>query len=108
KSGSEVVSVNVIGEVKDKTVLMFDDMISTAGTICAAARLVMERGARDVIAAATHAVMVGLAMERLRDSPIRRLIVSDTIPCGPRCEKIADKLTVLSVAELLGSAIHRI
>jgi ribose-phosphate pyrophosphokinase len=108
KSGSEVVSANIIGDVRDKTVLMFDDMISTAGTICAAAKLVMDQGARDVLAAATHPVLVGLAMERLRDSPIRRVIVTDTIPCGPRCDKIADKLIVLSVAELLGSAIHRI
>lgn len=108
KSGSEVVSANLIGEVKGKTVLMFDDMISTAGTICSAAKLVMEHGARDVVACATHPVLVGLAMERLQDAPISRIIVTDTIPCGPRCSKIADKLTVLSVAPLLGEAIHRI
>jgi ribose-phosphate pyrophosphokinase len=108
KSGSEVVSANLIGEVKNKTVLMFDDMISTAGTICSAAKLVMEHGAKDVIAIATHPVLVGLALERLQEAPISRIIVSDTIPCGQRCAKIADKLTVLSVAGLLGEAIHRI
>ncbi|MBI1375454.1 MAG: ribose-phosphate diphosphokinase [Phycisphaera sp.] len=108
KSGSEVESVNIIGDVKDKTVLMFDDMISTAGTICNAAKLVMANGARDVIAAATHPVLVGLAMERLQEAPISQVIVSDTIPCGARCEKIQDKLKVLSVAPLIGEAIHRI
>jgi ribose-phosphate pyrophosphokinase len=108
KSGSEVVSANIIGDVKGKTVLMFDDMITTAGTICNAARLVMQQGARDVLAAATHPVLVGLAIERLQESAIRRVIVSDTIPCEQRCRKIEDKLTVLSVAGLLGKAIHRI
>ncbi len=108
KSGSEVVSKNIIGDVKDKTVLMFDDMISTAGTICEAARLVAEHGAVRSIACATHPVLVGLAMERLQDAPISQIIVTDTIPCGPRCEKIASKLTTLSVAGLVGQAIHRI
>ena len=112
KSGTEVESSTIIGDVKGKTVLMFDDMISTAGTICEAARLVMANGAKDVIAAATHPVLVGLAMERLADAPISRIVVSDTIPCsgdpGGRAEKIKDKLVTLSVAELLGSAITRI
>jgi ribose-phosphate pyrophosphokinase len=108
KSGSEVVSAHIIGDVKDRTVVMFDDMITTAGTICAAARLVMDHGAKDVIAAATHPVLVGLAMERLAESPISKLVVADTIPCGPRCKPIEDKLVELSVAPLLGEAIHRI
>ena len=108
KSGTEVVSANIIGDVKDKTVLMFDDMVSTAGTICNAARLAMEHGARDVIAAATHPVLVGLAMERLAEAPISRLVVTDTIPCGPRCKPIEHKMVELSVAELLGEAILRI
>jgi ribose-phosphate pyrophosphokinase len=108
KSGSEVASVNIVGDVRGKTVLMLDDMITTAGTLCGAANLVMEYGAKEVLAAATHPVLVGLAMERLYESPIRRIAVTDTIPCGPRCEKIASKLAVLSVASLLGEAIHRI
>ncbi len=108
KSGSEVTSANLIGDVKDRTVLMVDDMISTAGTMCAAAELVMEKGARDVIAACTHPVLVGLAMERLRAAPISKVIVTDTIPCGNRCAPIEDKLVELSVANLLGEAIHRI
>lgn len=108
KSGTEVVSATIIGDVKDKTVLMVDDLISTGGTICEAAKLVKAHGARDVIAACTHPVLVGLAMERLAEAPISRLIVTDTIPCGPRCRPLEHKLVELSVAELLGEAIYRI
>ncbi len=108
KSGTEVVSANIIGDVANKTILMVDDMISTAGTICEAAKLVKDKGANDVIAACTHPVMVGLAMERLSESPISRIVVTDTIPGGPRCSPIQEKLVELSVAELLGEAIHRI
>ena len=107
-SGSEVVSAHIIGEVEGKTVLMVDDMITTAGTMCAAAKLAMAHGAEQVIAACTHPVLVGLAMERLAESPISRIVVTDTIPGGPRCQPLEDKLVILSVAELLGEAIHRI
>jgi len=105
---TEVTTGNLIGTVEGKTVLMFDDMISTAGTVCEAARLVVERGAKAVIAAATHPVLVGMAMQRLADSPISRIVVTDTIPIGPRCEPIRSKLVELSVDRLLGDAIHRI
>jgi len=107
KSGSDVTSETIIGEVEGKTVLMVDDMISTAGTMCSAANLVMSRGAKEVIAACTHPVLVGLAMERLAEAPISRIVVTDTIPCGPRCTPIEDKLVSLSVAGLLGEAIKR-
>jgi len=108
KSGETVEVKNLIGEVEGCTVLMFDDLISTAGTICEAAKLVMERGATDVIAAATHGVFVGMAQERIMESPISKVIVTDTISCANRCEPIKDKLVELSVAKLLGEAIHRI
>ncbi len=108
KSGTEVVSANIIGDVKDKTVLMIDDMISTGGTMCEAAKMVKAHGARDVIAACTHPVLVGLAMERLGEAPISKVIVTDTIPGGPRYRPIENKLVELSVAELIGEAIHRI
>jgi len=107
-SGSEVKSANLVGDVRGRSVLMIDDMISTAGTICSAARVVMDRGASQVIAAATHAVFVGLAMERLAESPIRSVVVTNTIPSDGRCAPIADKLVELSVGPLLGDAIHRI
>ena len=107
-SGEEVKSSNLVGDVNNKTVLMIDDMISTAGTICEAARVVMDQGARQVIAAATHPVLVGLAMERLAESPISRVVVTNTIPSDGRYEPIADKLVELSIGPLLGDAIHRI
>lgn len=108
ESGMKVETKNLIGSVEGKTVLMFDDMISTAGTVCEAAKMVMEFGATRVISAATHAVLVGLAMERLCESPISQIVVTDTIPNGQRTAAIAHKLTKLTVAKLLGEAVHRI
>ena len=107
-SGTEVKSANIIGEVEDSTVVMIDDMISTGGTVCEAAKLVMRNGAKRVIAGCTHPVLVGLAMERLKEAPIEKVVVTDTIPCGSRCEPLSTKLVELSVADLLGEAICRI
>jgi len=108
KSGTEVKSAHIIGEVKDSTVVMIDDMISTGGTICEAAKLVMQYGAKNVVAACTHPVLVGLALERLAESPISTVLVTDTIPTSPRCKPLGSKLVELSIAELLGNAISRI
>jgi len=108
KSGSEVKSANIIGHVKGRTALLVDDMISTAGTICEAARKLMDEGATDVIAAATHGVFVGLALERLAEAPISRIVVTDTIPTENRCRPIEEKLTELTVAPLLGNAMYRV
>lgn len=108
ESGMKVHAKTLIGEVAGRTVLMFDDMISTAGTVCEAAKMVVERGAKDVIVAATHAVLVGLAMERLNEAPISRVVVTDSIPNGDRTKAIAQKIVQLSVAKLLGEAVHRI
>lgn len=107
-SGRSVSAVNLIGEVKDRTVLMFDDMISTAGTICEAARFVMDRGASRVIVSATHAVLVGSAIQRLCEAPIERVVLTDSIPLGDRAGAIEHKLVELSVTPLIGEAIHRI
>lgn len=107
-SGEQVASTTLIGDVRGRTVLMFDDMISTAGTVCEAARLVKDYGATDVIATCTHAVMVGMAIQRLHDAPISRVVITDTISDGERFRAIEDKLTVLSVAPLLAQAVHRI
>jgi len=98
----------MVGEVQDKTVLMVDDMISTAGTITEAARIVMDRGAKRVLAAATHGVLVGLAVERLASARIDRIILTDSIPLDDRCKPIAGKLIEQSVAPLMGEAIRRI
>lgn len=98
--------MNVIGDVKDKTCILYDDMIDTAGTIGKAADALKERGAKSVLCCATHGVLSGPAIERLRDSILDEVIISNSIRLGP--EKQLDKITVLSVAELVGEAIRRI
>ncbi len=99
--------MNIIGDVKDKKALIIDDMIDTAGTICKAASALMEKGAKEVYAIATHPVLSGKAVERVANSPLKALIVSDTIPLGEDAKHL-DKIKVLSVGELLGDAIRRI
>ena len=109
RSGAtDVKARNVIGDVKGRTVLMFDDMITTGGTVLEAARVARERGATAVYAACTHAVFAGLAIERLASPDITGLVVTDTIPGDHRLEPLKAKLTVLSVARMLGEAVHRI
>lgn len=98
--------MNIIGKVKGKTIVMTDDIIDTAGTITLGAQVLMELGAKEVYACATHPVLSGPALERLQNSSIKEIIVTNTIPLPP--EKKLDKMTVLSVAPLLGEAIIRI
>jgi ribose-phosphate pyrophosphokinase len=100
-------AMNVIGDVKDKVAIVLDDMIDTAGTICAAGQVLMEKGAKEVMACATHAVLSGPALERLCDSPFSQVIITNTIPCADKAAK-CPKLKVLSVAGLLGKAVHNI
>jgi len=107
-SGSEVQVGNLIGTVEGKTVLMFDDMISTAGTVCSATDLVMEHGAADVMVACTHGVLVGDALKRINDSAITRVVMTDTIPAGDRLKPIREKLIQLSVGPMISEAIRRI
>ena len=107
-TGDTIKVGNLIGDVNGKIVLMFDDMISTGGTVVEAAKLVMDEGASDVVCAATHAVLAGPAMQKLADSPISKVVVTDTIPEGGRCAQIESKLKILSVGEMLGQAIKRI
>jgi ribose-phosphate pyrophosphokinase len=85
---------------------MFDDMISTAGSICSAADVVHKHGAKAIYAAATHGLLVGPAIERLKAAPFAGIIMTDSIPLPP--EKTLPNITVLSVASLLGQAIKRI
>jgi ribose-phosphate pyrophosphokinase len=107
-TGAEVAMGHLIGNVKGKTVLMFDDMISTAGTVCEAAKLAKEHGARDIIAAATHGLFVGSAVEKLLASPISRIVTTNSVPLHPRAVGLAGKLAQLCVGPLLGEAILRI
>ena len=94
------------GPVEGKVALLFDDMISTAGSICGAARLVHDAGAREIHIAATHGVMCGPAIEKLRDAPINSIVVTDSIPVPE--EKQLPNLVQLTVAPLLAEAIKRI
>ncbi|NLK51972.1 MAG: ribose-phosphate pyrophosphokinase [Syntrophomonadaceae bacterium] len=98
--------MHLIGEVKNKTVIMIDDLIDTAGTITLGAQVMMDRGAKEVYACATHALFSGPAVERLDKAPIKEVVITNTIPL-PK-EKELDKIRVLSVAPLLGEAIIRI
>ncbi|MDW7981198.1 MAG: ribose-phosphate pyrophosphokinase [Thermomicrobium sp.] len=98
--------LNLIGSVDDAQVILIDDEIDTAGSITQAAELCIARGAREVYAACTHPVLSGPAIERLALSPIREIVVTDTIPLPPH--KRLEKITVLSVAPLLGESIQRI
>jgi ribose-phosphate pyrophosphokinase len=99
--------MHVIGDVKDKDAILLDDMIDTAGTITQAASALKENGAKRVIASCTHAVLSGPALERINDSALEEVITTNTIPMDSKREECT-KLTVLSIASLLGEAIKRI
>ncbi len=99
--------MHVIGDVNGKNAIVFDDMIDTAGTITQAAAAIKENGARRVITACAHAVLSGPALERINESALEDVIVTNTIPMNEKQNK-CKKLTVLSVAPLLAEAIKRI
>lgn len=98
--------MNIIGDIKDKNVLIIDDIIDTAGTLCNAANALKERGAKSVRACATHGILSGPAVERIRDSVIEELVLLDTIPLT--AEKTLDKIQVETVAPIFAQAIQRI
>ncbi len=99
--------MNIIGEVEGKNVILVDDMIDTAGTLCNAAAALVERGgAKDVYACATHGVLSGPAIERIQNSVIKEVVLLDTVPLGP--EKQIDKITALPVGSVFAEAIERI
>jgi ribose-phosphate pyrophosphokinase len=108
QGATEVHARNVIGDVKGRNVIMFDDMVTTGGTVTEAARVARERGATGVFVACTHPVMAGMAVERLAGPDITGIVVTDTIPVDGRLAALQGKLTVLSVAPMLGEAVHRI
>jgi ribose-phosphate pyrophosphokinase len=108
RSGPNVSEVmHLIGDVKGKDAIIVDDMVDTAGTLVQAARAVMDAGARSVVASATHGVLSGPAIQRIEDSPLTEVLLTDTIPlseAGRSCKKIK----VFSIARLLGEAVKRI
>ena len=102
---NEAIASHVIGEVSGKHCVIFDDIIDTAGTICEAARVLKEKGAKDIYVCAAHPVFSGPALQRLDEAPIKEVIVSNSIPLGSNAP---EKIKQLSVAPLLGEAISRI
>jgi len=98
--------MNIIGDIKDKNLLIIDDIIDTAGTLCNAANALKERGAKSVRACATHGILSGPAVERIQASALEELILLDTIPLPE--EKKLDKIKVESVAPIFAQAIQRI
>jgi ribose-phosphate pyrophosphokinase len=108
KNSSETHAAHIIGDVEGRNVLMVDDMITTGGTVSEACRILRDNGVHEIYIVATHAVLAPPALERLAAAQFTRLAVTDTIPIGDRCQTIQDRLSVLSVAELLGEAIRRI
>jgi ribose-phosphate pyrophosphokinase len=106
-SATKTEAANLIGSpLEGKVAVIFDDMISTAGSVVNAANVARKNGARDVYACATHGVLCGLAIERLRGAPIKQVVVTDSIPLPP--SKQLPNIKVLSVSRLLADAIKRI
>lgn len=99
-------AANVIGDIQGKTAIIIDDIIDTAGSMCEAVRVLIDRGAKEVYACCSHAVLSPPATERLAASPVKEVVVTNSIPLPP--EKQLDKIKVLSVAPLFGEAIRRI
>ena len=102
---NEAIAQYVIGDVKDKKCILFDDIIDTAGTICEAVKLLKNEGAKEIYVCAVHPVFSGPALKRLEEAPIEEVIVTNTIPLR---EDAPSKITQLSVAPILGEAISRI
>ena len=104
KNKTEVLNVIGIDEVEDRNLLIIDDMIDTGNTLIRSAESLKEAGAKEIYACATHPVLSGNALDRLEESPISRIVVTDTIPVARKSKK----LRVLSVADVFAEAIHRI
>jgi len=99
--------MHLIGDVRNRDCIIIDDMIDTAGTLCNAARAAMEHGARRVVACATHGVLSGPAVQRIEQSPLDEVVVTNSIPLSEEA-RACKKIRVLSIARLLGEAIRRI
>lgn len=99
-------ATNIIGDVKGKTALIFDDEVSTAGTLVEAANILKEHGAKEIYAGATHGILVGPAIERIKNSPIKELVVTSTVPV--ESAKMIDKIKIVSIEPLFAEAIKRL
>jgi ribose-phosphate pyrophosphokinase len=103
---NEVAEMRVVGDVEGQTAVIIDDIVDTAGTLATAATALREAGATEVIACCTHPVLSGPAINRITDSQLSTLVVTDTIPLSPAGQQ-CEKIKVLSVARLLAEAIRR-
>jgi len=99
--------MHIIGDVRDRTCILVDDMVDTAGTLCKAAAALKEHGAAKVVAYATHAVLSGPAITNIENSQLDELVVTDTIPVRPDVGA-CDRIRVLSVAEMLAETMRRV
>ena len=102
---NQIDTVTLIGDVKDKNVVLVDDMVDTAGTLCMAAEMLHESGAKQVIAACTHPIFSGNAVNKIKDSKLRKIIVSDTIDIPS--DRLSEKVEVFTSAPIFGEAIRR-
>ncbi|MCY4322019.1 MAG: ribose-phosphate pyrophosphokinase [Bdellovibrionaceae bacterium] len=107
QEANRVKALNVVGDVKDKTALILDDMIDTAGTLCEASVKLLEAGAEQVYALATHPLFSGSAIENIEQSPIKTVFVTDTIPLKESVRK-SNKIQIVSLAPLVATAITSI
>ena len=105
-SHNEVKALHVVGDVEGRHCVLIDDMIDTAGTICAAAELLAEAGAAEISVMATHALLSDPAVDRLKAAPISRVVVTDTLPVAE--DRYFDKLEILSVAKIIADAIDAV
>jgi ribose-phosphate pyrophosphokinase len=106
RSANEVEALALVGQVHDRVCVLIDDIIDTAGTVCAGADLLAAHGASDVWAMATHGVLSGPALDRLKASVISRIVITNTLPIGP--DRMIDKIEVLSVAAIIAEAIDAV
>ena len=98
--------MNLIGDVEGRTAIIIDDIVDTAGSLCEGAKALEKRGAKRIIASCSHAILSGPAVQRINESPLEKLVITDTIPLPP--EKASEKFVTLSLASALGDVIMRI
>ncbi len=104
---NEAKVMNIIGDVTDRTCILVDDMVDTAGTLCEAARVLKEHGASKVVAYSTHPILSGVAVDRITTSDLDELVVTDTIPLQQNARECA-RIRQLSVADMLAETMRRI
>ena len=105
-NNDSAVATNIIGDIEGKTAVIFDDEVSTAGTLVEAANILKNHGAKEIYAGATHGILAGPAIERIESSPIKELVLTTTVPIEE--EKMIDKIKVVSIESLFAEAIKRL